>query len=91
MNKYFQNQTAKVFWSGRSQAVRIPKDFRFDSDEVIIRREGQKVILEEKPPAGGDRWAWLEKMPGEIEPGFEAAALEDMPWGDDDPESARQK
>lgn len=29
--------TAKLFWSGRSQAVRLPKDFRFSGDEVRIR------------------------------------------------------
>lgn len=39
-------RTAKVFWSGRSQAVRLPKEFRFDGDEVRIRREGNRVILE---------------------------------------------
>lgn len=37
---------AKVFWSGRSQAVRIPKEYRFDTDEVTIRREGNTVIME---------------------------------------------
>ena len=42
---------AKVFWTGRSQAVRLPKEFRFDSDTVLIRREGDAVILE---PA--DQW-----------------------------------
>ena len=31
---------AKVFWSGRSQAVRLPKTFRFDTDQVRIRRHG---------------------------------------------------
>lgn len=40
---------AKVFRSGRSQAVRLPKEFRFDAKEVRIRREGDTVILE--PPA----------------------------------------
>ena len=38
-------QTAKVFTSGRSQAVRIPKEFRFDEDEVYISRVGPCVIL----------------------------------------------
>ena len=38
-------QTAKVFISGRSQAVRIPREFRFDSDEVFINRVGDAVIL----------------------------------------------
>lgn len=37
---------AKVFWTGRSQAIRLPKEFRFDSDTVLVHREGQAVILE---------------------------------------------
>jgi len=40
------NHRAKVFWSGRSQAVRLPKEFRFETDEVLVRREGSAVILE---------------------------------------------
>ncbi len=38
--------TAKLFVSGRSQAVRLPKEFRFEGHEVLIRREGESVILE---------------------------------------------
>lgn len=41
--------TAKVFKTGRSQAVRIPKDFRFDCDEVFIERRGRELILTPKP------------------------------------------
>ena len=39
---------AKIFRTGRSQAVRLPKEVRFDEDkgEVRVRREGQRVILE---------------------------------------------
>jgi antitoxin VapB len=37
---------AKLFRNGRSQAVRLPKEFRFRGDEVSIRKEGNKVILE---------------------------------------------
>jgi antitoxin VapB len=37
---------AKVFWTGRSQAVRLPKEFRFDTESVLIRREGNAIILE---------------------------------------------
>jgi len=37
---------AKVFWTGRSQAVRLPKEFRFSSEEVAIHREGERVVLE---------------------------------------------
>lgn len=38
--------TAKLFINGRSQAVRLPKEFRFKGTEVKIRKEGRKVILE---------------------------------------------
>lgn len=37
---------AKVFWTGRSQAVRLPKEFRFETDTVLVRRDGNAVILE---------------------------------------------
>ncbi|MEO1483763.1 MAG: type II toxin-antitoxin system VapB family antitoxin [Myxococcota bacterium] len=36
---------AKLFKNGRSQAVRLPKDFRFEGDEVEISRKGDSVIL----------------------------------------------
>ncbi len=38
-------KTAKVFMSGRSQAVRLPKEFRFDVDEVCIQKIGDAVVL----------------------------------------------
>lgn len=38
--------TARVFTTGRSQAVRLPKEFRFDTDTVLVHREGSAVILE---------------------------------------------
>ncbi len=38
-------QKAKLFTNGRSQAVRLPKEFRLPGDEVYIRREGNNVIL----------------------------------------------
>lgn len=43
-------QTAKIFKNGRSQAVRLPAEFRFDTEEVFIRRDPQsgEVILSEK-------------------------------------------
>jgi antitoxin VapB len=42
-------RTAKVFMTNRSQAVRLPKEFQFDSDEVFIRKEGEDVILSPRP------------------------------------------
>jgi len=39
-------QTAKLFFNGRSQAVRLPKEFRFEGmTEVLIERDGDRVIL----------------------------------------------
>ena len=38
-------KTTRVFQSGNSQAVRLPKEFRFDVEEVDISREGDAVIL----------------------------------------------
>jgi antitoxin VapB len=64
-------QTAKLFWSGRSQAVRLPKDFRFSGDQVRVRRHGNTVILE--PIAEG--WGWLDAVTGQLdEDVLEAAA-----------------
>lgn len=51
-------ETAKVFWSGRSQAVRLPKAFRLSAEVVRIRRHGSAIILE---PVTHD-WAWLDTL-----------------------------
>ncbi len=41
-------QLAKVFLNGRSQAIRIPKDFRVDSDEVYIEKVGKTLMITPK-------------------------------------------
>lgn len=51
-------QIAKVFRSGNSQAVRLPKGFRFDVDEVEVSREGDALILRPHRGASGP-WASL--------------------------------
>ena len=48
-------RTAKVFKSGNSQAVRIPKEFHLEGEEVEIRRRGGSLILRPKPKS----WAAL--------------------------------
>ena len=48
-----QMQTAKLFKNGRSQAVRLPKEFRFDGDEVYVKRVAGGVMLSPKEPAQG--------------------------------------
>ena len=42
---------AKLFWNGRSQAVRLPKEFRFEGDRVRVTRMGAGVLLEPVPEA----------------------------------------
>ncbi len=51
-------KTARVFWSGRSQAVRLPKEFRFDGSEVVIRREGNRIVLEPLPDEAWGEAFW---------------------------------
>jgi len=46
-------KTAKIFMTNRSQAVRLPKDFQFDTQEVYIRKEGNDVILSPRPTDWG--------------------------------------
>ena len=43
-------QTAKIFMNGRSQAVRLPKEYRFDTDEVYITKQGENIIISAKEP-----------------------------------------
>lgn len=65
-----ERSTAKLFMHSRSQAVRLPKEFRFEGTEVRIRRNGDQVILEpmEKGPIDLDRF-WAE---------FDAIGTEDV-------------
>jgi antitoxin VapB len=41
-----KGKRAKVFWTGRSQAIRLPKEFRFQTDTVLVRRQGRAVVVE---------------------------------------------
>jgi antitoxin VapB len=52
-----KRSTAKVFTTGRSQAVRIPKEYRFSCDEVSIERDGERVILTPRAKSWRDYFA----------------------------------
>ncbi|HEY1935641.1 MAG TPA: AbrB/MazE/SpoVT family DNA-binding domain-containing protein [Acetobacteraceae bacterium] len=56
------SQTAKIFINGRSQAVRLPASYRFDTKEVFIRKDPETgdVILSRKPATWDDFFAALE-------------------------------
>ena len=76
---------AKLFTTGRSQAVRLPKEFRFAGSEVRIRRAGNAVVLEPVE----DGWEWLRQMHAEglrFDDDMIAAAMEEVPMPPDKPE-----
>ena len=69
--------TAKIFTTGRSQAVRLPKEYRFKGTEVYIRKEKGKVILSEKPQ---NTWAEIfEDFSGEADFSVHRELLKDKP------------
>jgi len=61
--KMAQAEKARVFMSGRSQAVRIPAEYRFTSKEVFIRRDAQSgdVILSQAPDSWNEVYAALDR------------------------------
>ena len=56
----------RVFRAGNSQAVRLPKEFRFRSKEVEITRRGDEVVLREKPRNLGDVMDILHSIPEDV-------------------------
>jgi antitoxin VapB len=54
---------ARVFRSGNSQAVRLPKEFRFQTDEVEILRRGKEIVLREKSRGLGRAFELLASLP----------------------------
>ena len=59
--------TARIFQSGRSQAVRLPKEYRFEGSEVVVKHFGSGVLL---MPLN-DSWAMLDAALNAFEPGFQ--------------------
>lgn len=70
---------AKIFWSGNSQAIRLPKELRFPADvrEVEIHREGKRIVVEPVP---------VEEWPESFWRAFDG-----MPEGFERPPQVRQK
>lgn len=68
--------TAKVFRSGNSQAVRLPKQYRLKSSEVEIYRRGDEIILREPPQTMARAFEILISLPEEI---YAARKKKDLP------------
>jgi antitoxin VapB len=62
-------KTAKIFQHGNSQAVRLPKEFRFEEDEVVIKRHAGGVLLLPKRYVFDDLLEILQRFEGPIERG----------------------
>jgi len=68
-------QTAKLFMNGRSQAVRLPKEFRFEGDEVFVHREGNRIVLTPKRRSWREFFESVEKPT----PDFMSERVDDPP------------
>jgi antitoxin VapB len=66
---------ARVFKSGNSQAVRLPKEFRFETEQVEIFRRGDEIVLREKATNGAAVFDLLGRLPDD----FMAEGREDEP------------
>jgi antitoxin VapB len=71
---------AKVFMNNRNQAVRLPKDFQFSTQEVFIRKEGSDVVLSPRP---SDWSAYLAEGP--VASASFMEGVEDLPVQDREP------
>ena len=67
--------TARVFQSGNSQAVRLPKEFRVDTDELEIFRRGDEIVLRPVQRSAVAFFDLLASMPDD----FMADGREDLP------------
>ena len=73
--------TAKVFTTGRSQAVRLPKAFRFDTAEVTIERQGNAVVL--RPKLTPEQWwAQMESAMNALRVEIQYVERERLPFED---------
>lgn len=59
-------RTTKVFRSGNSQAVRLPKDFQFDSDEVEIVKRNEEVVIRAIPKNLSGAFNLLTQLPDDF-------------------------
>jgi antitoxin VapB len=64
--RFMTMKTAKLFRNGDSQAVRLPREFRFAGTEVLIRRVGEAVVLLPKAKSWGTLLGSLDKFPADF-------------------------
>ena len=79
-------RTVKLFTNGRSQAVRIPREFELPGDEAVMRKEGNRLIIEPTQPR--DLLAWLATLDPIEEGGTENRADQ---WDQESDARSRQR
>lgn len=72
--------TAKLFMNGRSQAVRLPAEFRFQGTEVFIERQGEAIVLRPKPVGWDDFFAATPRTPDDFLAGREQEPPQERDW-----------
>jgi antitoxin VapB len=82
---------ARVFWSGRSQAIRLPKEFRVDERELLIARRGKVLVLEPRREPVDDKgwpksfWKLFGALPNDFDVGARGQPPErESPLEDDE-------
>ncbi|MDV6375682.1 antitoxin [Deinococcus arenicola] len=73
-------KTAKLFQTGRSQAVRLPKEYRFEGDEVIIKRVGDGVLLLPRNNRWKNLLSAVERFDVQLE--REQPEMQERDWGE---------
>lgn len=83
MTIMYAERDVKLFRNGRNQAVRIPREFELPGEDAVMRKEGDRLVIEPKPP--GSLLALLKTLEplDEDFPEIEDLPLEDIdPFGD---------
>ncbi len=78
--------TGKIFMHGRSQAVRLPKEFRLPGKEVRVTHVGRGILLEPvpTPPSHAEIQAWFAKLDSYLDEPFLPEGREQPPMPEDD-------
>lgn len=74
--------TAKLFKTGRSQAVRLPKEYRFEGDEVLIKRVGGGVLLLPKDNSWTNLLAAVHEFDDDFQFERDQGPAQERDWGD---------
>lgn len=85
-----ERAVARVFWSGRSQAVRLPKEFRVQERDLYISRRGKALVLEPRDEPVDDHgwpysfWDLFGALPDDFDVGDRSQPAEQRPPFDDE-------